>query len=227
MHCMFSYVNIFIPLLISLDLDVIPKNTTSTCTFLQADLCATYTSSPFAVILTIWTALQLVWVTMLVTVQLLQIARGLTTYEAMKPSKPAPLTSFMTTGDPSMGNAGIDAANRGPDPVGHEGHNHGPGGHKHTDGFEAWKRLLGVDTFIAVALHGRGSPQANAASRYKNPFSRGCITNCQDFWNDAGPVFGSKENGSARFGGERVNYLDMYETPEGMGYAPVSADDEV
>jgi palmitoyltransferase ZDHHC13/17 len=169
---------------------------------------------------------------MLLTVQLLQIARGLTTYEAMQPSKPTSpaaqqLTSFVTTGDPSLSTAGLGAGNRGPDPAASGGaaggHDHP---HKHRGPLEAWKKLLGVDTFVAVALHGRGTPQANAAARYRNPFSRGCVTNCKDFWADEGPLFGSRESGTARFGGETVDYTSMYEVPQGMGYAPVQGDEE-
>lgn len=172
-----------------------------------------------------WAALQLVWVTMLVTVQLLQIARGLTTYEAMAPSKPhshtQQLNSFVTTGDPSISAAGLGPGNRGPDPV-VDGHH----GHKHTSPMDAWKRLLGVDTFLAVAIHGRGSPQANQAAKSSNPFSRGCITNCKDFWMDDGPIFGSRDSGRSKFGGETVDYTSMYEVPLAMGYAPVHGDDD-
>jgi palmitoyltransferase ZDHHC13/17 len=165
---------------------------------------------------------------MLLTVQLLQIARGLTTYEAMQPAKPSShlaqeLTSFVATGDPSLSTAGLGSGNRGPDPAAPSGHDHP---HPHPGPLEAWKRLLGVDTFVAVALHGRGSPQANTAARYRNPFSRGCVTNCKDFWADDGPLFGSRESGTARFGGETVDYTSMYEVPQGMGYAPVQGDEE-
>jgi palmitoyltransferase ZDHHC13/17 len=151
----------------------------------------------------------------------------------MQPSKPTThaaqqITSFALTGDPSMSTAGISAGNRGPDPAvpgGSSDHGHAHP-RKPQGGLEAWKKLLGVDTFVAVALHGRGSPQANAAMRYRNPFSRGCLTNCKDFWMDEGPFFGSRESGSARFAGERVDYTHLYEVPQAMGYAPVAADEE-
>jgi palmitoyltransferase ZDHHC13/17 len=171
-----------------LDLSLLPRDPTAQCTLLKAELCETVTADTYSIILTVWTTLQLIWVTMLLTVQLLQIARGLTTYEAMQPAKPSShlaqeLTSFVATGDPSLSTAGLGSGNRGPDPAAPSGHDHP---HPHPGPLEAWKRLLGVDTFVAVALHGRGSPQANTAARYRNPFSRGCVTNCKDFWADDG-----------------------------------------
>jgi len=137
--------------------------------------------------------------------------------------------SFITTGDPSMSSAQITSANRGPDPAAHEdphaGHNHPPGQHPH-GALDAWKRLLGVDTFMAVAVHGRGAQQGQQQIN-RNPFSKGCITNCKDFWADETPLFGSREGGVARLGGERVDYNHMYEVPAGMGYIAVNAEDEV
>jgi palmitoyltransferase len=206
-----------------IDISILPRDSDAQCTILKADLCATVNADTYTIILTIWATLQLIWVVMLLTVQLLQIGRGLTTFEAMQPSKPhavQPFTSFVTTGDPSLSSAGMDSGNRGPDPAAPPGHVHKPGA------LEAWKRLLGVDAFVAVALHGRGSPQANQASRYRNPFSRGCITNCKDFWADDGPLFGSRDSGAAKFGGETVDYTNMYEVPQAMGYAPVQGEDD-
>lgn len=222
------------------DLSVLSPPINPQCTFLKAELCATYDSDPFSIIITIWASLQLVWVIMLLTVQLLQIARGLTTYEAMHGSKPHSSAaqagmSFITTGDPSMSSAQITSANRGPDPAAphnHSGHGHSHAGHSHGGGvFAAWKRLLGVDTFMAVAVHGRGAAKQNSNQQQqagRNPFSKGCLTNCKDFWADDTPVFGSREVGVAKLGGERVDYSRMYEVPGGMGYAAVSSvDDEV
>ena len=165
---------------------------------------------------------------MLLTVQLLQIARGLTTYEAMTPHKPLAHRgpagpSFITGADASMTATG--GASAAPDP--HAGHNHGPGGHKHGP-LEAWKRLLGVDTFVAVAVQGRGGKQGPRSAVLRNPFSRGVLANCSDFWLSGEPWFASQEQGAARLGGERVNYTDMYEVPSAPGYVPVrTAEEEV
>jgi len=217
-------------------LDVIPKATEASCIIISKELCSTVSADYYAIIISIWATLQLVWVAMLITVQLLQIARGLTTYEAMSPSKPhshshsvaTQAASFVAAGDPSISAAGLGPNNRGPDPaVADAAH-----AHPHKGGmWETWKRLLGVDTFVAVALHGRGTTAQNGHSHShapsRNPFSKGCFSNCQDFWMDEGPWFGSRESGMATFGGERVDYTSMYDVPAGRGYAPVSADEEV
>ena len=81
-----------------------------------------------------------------------------------------------------------------------------------------WKRLLGLDTFVATALHGSNAAQVQARQR-SNPFTRGCLTNCKDFWCDSAPMFGERENGSAMLNGQTVNYTDMYEAPMTMPFA--------
>lgn len=51
----------------------------------------------------------------------------------------------------------------------------------------------------------------------KNPYSKGYMQNCKDFWCDPSPMFGRRENGDAMFGGERINYTEVYESPTAMG----------
>jgi palmitoyltransferase ZDHHC13/17 len=217
-------------------LAILPKLHGSTCAILSDDLCATVSEDWYAVIISVWATLQLVWVAMLIIVQLLQIARGMTTYEAMTPHKHShsqsngQATTIVDAGDPSI-SAGPN--NRGPDAAAGDtagGHNHAHP-HKKHGLLHAWKQLLGIDTFVEVALHGRGAPaQVGGSARSqlnRNPFSRGCVTNCKDFWLDEeGPWFGSRESGRATFSGQAVDYTSMYEVPVGgMAYAPVSSGD--
>ena len=57
-----------------------------------------------------------------------------------------------------------------------------------------------------------------------NPFSRGILVNCRDFWCDPAPIVGRRLNGDGYLGGEVVNYARMYETPLRMrssGYTSV------
>ena len=54
------------------------------CAVISPDLCKILNKDPFTIVLSIWAAFQLSWVTMLLCVQLLQIARNLTTYESMR-----------------------------------------------------------------------------------------------------------------------------------------------
>ena len=186
-------------------------------------------------VLLIWAALQLTWVTMLLFVQIVQIARAMTTYENMRGAHhhsgsgaADAITTALTTGSTSMAGAGLSPDGRGPDPAVPAGHKH------HHDGcFKQWKKILGVDTFVETALH----KDTNKNTRNRNPFSRGCITNCKDFWCDPAPLFGGRENGIAMLDGEVVNYTTMYEPPSRMrarrsgggassaGYERVEVDD--
>lgn len=150
---------------------------------------------------------------MLVAVQLLQIARALTTFESMRGhlnshTPGEALTSFVTTGAMSQETGASNGFGSGQD-IG----NVPRPPHQHHSVWDQWKRLLGLDTFFATAF--RGS-QANQARARGNPFSRGIITNCKDFFCDGSPVFGVKENGQARLDGERVDYTRLYEPPPRM-----------
>jgi hypothetical protein len=188
----------------------------------------------------IWAALQLTWVTMLLFVQLIQISRAMTTWENMRGSHHSQgsraseaITSALTTGTTSMGGAQVGDAGLGPDPAlppsNGSGHHH----HHRQGCFATWKKILGVDTFVETAIHGYEGSRTRARQP-RNPFSRGAIGNCKDFWCDPAPVFGSRENGAAMLGGEVVNYTKMYETPLRMStrqrlgeYESVAADDIV
>lgn len=167
---------------------------------------------------------------MLSAVQLVQISRNQTTYENMRghsidrtyPSSRA-FTSAMAAGTPSLDAAGLSSAGQGPNPA----LAHGQRGRKHGC-IQQWSSLLGVDAFFATARDGlRDDPRA---VRPRNPFSRGVITNCRDFWCDPAPVFGQRESGAGMLGGEVVNYNRMYETPMHMhsgraGYHSVADED--
>lgn len=162
-------------------------------------------------VLAVFSSLQLIWVSMLMIVQLIQIARAVTTYESMRGNLhhtsqfSEAVTSMMISGTTSMSGAQITNTGMGPDPA-------VPGRRpRRKEGFFAqWKKLLGLDTFFATA-------QGTAGSRKRgNPFSRGIVTNCKDFWCDPAPYFGRRETGAAMLGGEVVNYTRMYETPPRM-----------
>ena len=151
------------------------------------------------------------------TVQLVQISRALTTYETMRghvhqgTQAAAAITSVLTAGSTSTDGAQLNPAGMGPNPAIPSSHRP----HARKEGcFAQWKKLLGLDTFVATAT---GGLEGGGRSRRRgNPFSRGVITNCKDFWCDPAPVFRRRENGAAMLDGEMVNYTRMYETPPRM-----------
>lgn len=191
------------------------------CSLLSASLCTVVNADAFTLLVAIWATLQLSWVSMLLFVQFVQVSRAMTTYENMYGVNPhghghggvsALQSAFTSTGAPL--NPGQPAV--ADDGHGHS-HGHGGHGHSHNGGFlKQWSKILGVDTFIETAT-GRGAASGSPSKRRnKNPYSRGCITNCKDFWCDPAPMFGQRETGSAMLGGQAVNYTDMYESPRLM-----------
>ena len=199
------------------DLNQLPARTSNKCNILSEDLCGVLLKDPFTVVLVLWAILQLTWVTMLLTVQLVQVARGQTTWENMQRHRsPGPavavIASAATAGTTSLEGAQLTSEGMGPDPAIAASSGHG---HRHDSFFTQWKRLLGLDTFVATAQSGLDGSSSRARQN-RNPFSKGIITNCKDFLCDPAPVFGRRENGSAMLGGEVVNYARMYETPEIM-----------
>lgn len=150
---------------------------------------------------------------MLLFVQLVQISRAKTTYESMRghashdsPAAEA-VTAALIAGTTSMGGAQLTNNGRGPDT--HGAHEHA---HPRREGFlSQWKKLLGLDTFVATAQGGLEG--GRRSQRQINPFSRGLVTNCKDFWCDPAPYFGQRKVGAAMLDGNTVNYARMYETP--------------
>ena len=154
---------------------------------------------------------------MLLFVQFIQVTRGMTTYENMfgiDAHHAASLNSaFTSTGAPLAGTTPSAATASAVLPDSAHGHHHG---HKHKHGgfLKQWGKLLGVDAFIETAT-GRGAATGAKNKRRKtNPYSRGCLANCRDFWLDPAPVFGRRpETGAAVLGGRPVNWTEVYEAP--------------
>ena len=63
-------------MLVDLEIRDAPKDFPK-CAVISPDLCKVLNKYPFTIVLSIWAAFQLTWVTMLLCVQLLQIARML------------------------------------------------------------------------------------------------------------------------------------------------------
>ena len=155
------------------DLESLPPPNDKTCNILPEHLCDYILRDTFTVVLSVWTALQLTWVTMLLFTQLFLIARAQTIWERMRSnthhmSRPTEIiTSAVTAGSTSMEGAQISGSGMASDPTGPRASNPR---RKHEGCFEQWKKLLGLDTFVATA--------SGKATRRRNPYSRGIITNC-------------------------------------------------
>ena len=208
---------------ISIGLETTPSTDDTKCLILADHLCRAINYDPFTVLLAIWTTLQLTWVGMLLFVQFIQVARAMTTYENMygiqDGSASSIVSAFTSTGaplDPSHPDAATPPS-AADDPLGARGG--GAHAHGHRGFLRQWARLLGVDTFIETAT-GRGAATAggsrHARRKRGNPYSRGYLQNCRDFWCDPAPVFGRRETGDAMLDGQKINYTDIYESPAAM-----------
>lgn len=226
-----------------IDFESLPAPPDSRCNILAESLCSIILRDTFTVVLSVWATAQLTWVTMLLVVQLVQISRGLTTYESMHRNSmhhgsraSEAITSALTSGTTTLDGAQLTGSGMGPDPALAPGLGHN---HAHKEGwFAQWKKLLGLDTFLATAKGGLDA-SGGRSRRQQNPFSRGTVRNCKDFWLDPAPYFGARESGAAMLDGDVVNYTRMYEPPprmkarrprqdgEGALYHSVAAEDAV
>ncbi|KAI9733728.1 MAG: palmitoyltransferase akr1 [Claussenomyces sp. TS43310] len=205
------------------------KQESDECNLLAPALCRLINADSYTMVLTAWATLQLTWVTMLLFVQVIQISRAMTSYENMQGAHHGhggraaeAITSALVTGATSTSGAQLGSGGRGPDPAVSGNHHH----HNHKKGcFAQWKKILGVDTFVETALHGYAGNKSHVPTR-RNPFSRGCVRNCRDFWCDPAPIFGNRDNGTALLGGEVINYTSMYDTPLRMNTRSRRADDD-
>ena len=190
------------------DIKGLPPPEQKSCNVLPDNVCEYVLRDTFTVVLAFWLILQLVWVTMLLVTQLVLIARGQTTWESMRGNAPhasrasEATTSALTAGSTSLEGAELSGAGISPSPA-------APADRRVREGcFVQWKKLLGLDSFVATA--------SGQTSKRRNPFSRGVITNCADFWCDPAPYFRRRANGAAMLDGEVVTYTNMYETPSRM-----------
>lgn len=160
--------------------------------------------------------MQLIWVSMLVVAQFLQISRAVTTRENMKgfdfEGPAAAVTSAILTGTPSVEGAALTDRNEGPSGM-HADAAASIGSNRPS---RSWFRqcitMLGIDTFLQIALHGSRASDVRAQRR-RNPFTRGLFQNLKDFFYDCEPIFKLRSEGKAMLGGEIVDYTTMYEAP--------------
>ncbi|KHJ33829.1 putative palmitoyltransferase akr1 [Erysiphe necator] len=184
------------------------NDASSSCYLLGKSLCKVVNLDSYTLVLVSWALMQLTWVTMLISVQLVQISRGVTTWENMR------VTGAISSNDGHWSNLSQS----------HYRHHH------HNKGFFAtWKRILGLDTFLETTI------RRKEMRRNQNLFSAGCFVNCKDFWFDSSPVFGKRERHTLLWG-KPVDYTSLYEAPpalirrrregDGAGYESIAVDND-
>lgn len=204
-----------------IDIAAIPLPLTAECKILPMEICQPLVTDAYTTILTIWAALQLTWLTLLVAVQFYQITRGITTHELSNLQK----YGFLGGGNITVEDRMQEGVSSRLPPVST------PDAPPHTR-FQRCLRILGVEQFFTTFKDKR--QRAVAQRRGMNPFDQGgCLTNCSDFW--AVPEHLNEENtrgwlesglkirgvgfqlgkgGDAKLGGQEVNYFEMWEVPE-------------
>ena len=195
-------------------LEVLPTPADTTCNLLPPYLCTFAVRDPWTITLSIWALIQLVWVSMLVVVQSIQIAKNITTYENMRrhdhgsshgPSHlplhhARPATIGPHPGTTSLNDAAAASTRIHPIPRASGGM------------CTKLKKTLGIDVFFATA----SDASAGKIQDRSNPFSRGIIGNCKDFWCDPAPIFKSRKPGESYFAGDVIDYYSLYERPQSV-----------
>ncbi|KKA28087.1 hypothetical protein TD95_003621 [Thielaviopsis punctulata] len=204
----------------------------SSCSILSPALCQIVNADAYTLLLGIWISIQLVWVSMLISVQFIQVARAMTTFENMFGIRDASATlAFTSTGQPLDPQAAAVAAAEEAEAAATvtaataataaAAATAGPGlAHAHArrrGGYLSQiAMLLGITPFIET-VSGRTAGGAARARKKGNPYGHGCVANCSDFWCDPAPVLGRRETGAGLLAGRKVSWMDMYEVESGMG----------
>jgi hypothetical protein len=227
---------------LTLDVSSLQLPPDAECKILPKDVCEPFVKDPYTNILTIWTAAQLSWLSLLVVVQYYQITRGITTHELSNLQK----YGFLGGGNVTVEDRMQEGVSSRLPPIAK------PDAKRPTR-IQKCLRILGVEQFFTTFKDRR--QRAVAQRRGMNPFDQGgCWANCADFW--AAPTHLNEESsrgwldsglringigfqlgkgGEGRLGGEPVNYFEMWEVPEkrrknrqsNQGYEAVPQMDEV
>lgn len=183
-------------------IDLLPEGE---CPIAPGPLCPALTHSNATTQLVLWASLQLSWVIMLAFVQLVQIARNITTIEA------ANLHRFGFMGADDFSSLPLD----------HHSHETatGPG---EVPAFKASRRkwhstltrILGIDQFLSTARDALGSDQSTRRPS-SNPVNYGIRRNCMDFWCPLGDwnVLHTFDDGSGSLNGNKVDYYALWDFP--------------
>ena len=140
------------------------------CTLLADPYCAYVQRDAFGVALAIWDLLQLSWIYVLVTVQVFQIARGVTTQELhhlRNDRRDKPQDALTHPHDAQHGSCP---------------HNHHHRQHTNRSVMSRLLRIVGFEQALML-FSGRSK-----RVRVVNPYDRGIRRNCEAFWSMNGSV---------------------------------------
>ncbi|VVT47341.1 uncharacterized protein SAPINGB_P001663 [Magnusiomyces paraingens] len=191
---------------------------------LGSTFCRSFQVDYYGTLLAIWTTFNGVWVFFLAFVQIVQVARGVTTNEASNLHKygfmgaddfsSLPL-DHSTAINTALANsaAAVQAQARMRN--------------NNNSRFSTCLKLLGIDQFLATARDavplssGNGRNSSTRYSSNNNPADLGCFRNCADFWFPRGSfnVLRALPDGAASFAGNPVDYYRMWDFPTRNGGA--------
>lgn len=171
--------------------------------------CHAFFVDYFGSLLTVWTSLNCIWVYFLAFVQLVQVARGMTTNESSNLHK----YGYMGGDDFSSLPADHSSVLKR--------HHHGPLHSVKESGAGCMRsmfRLFGIDQFIATARDAASislRPRGPNSVSSRNPADLGAARNCTDFWFPRGSynLLRLLPEGSASFAGNPVDYYRMWDFP--------------
>jgi ankyrin repeat protein len=202
--CLFVGIPLLLWLYIGSYTSTLPEG--AVCSIAPTCLCGALEFAPFTTVVMFWNFLQLVWIVLLLFVQLVQIARAMTTSEA---------TNFHRFG--FMG--GDDFSSLPQD------HHSNLAALSHMAAMRAsperkcWSstfRVLGIDQFVSIAQDSFASGRTRRSWKEANPASFGLLQNCKDFWLPVNSynIFYVPRNGDASFGGRMVDYYTLWDFPK-------------
>lgn len=182
--------------------------------FFDGTMCHAFSVDYYGTLLTIWTSFNGVWVFFLAFVQVIQVARGVTTNEASN------LHRFGYMGADDFSSLPLDhstALNTALANSAAAATASAAAKKRASGGWNSLLRLLGIDQFIATARDAvpLGQTLPNNPYSRRNPADLGCMRNCSDFWFPRGSynILRELPDGAASFAGNPIDYYRMWDFP--------------
>ncbi|ANB14944.1 Akr1p [Sugiyamaella lignohabitans] len=180
---------------------------TVACEILGATLCRAFEYAPYSTTVAFWDSFQLVWIVFLTFVQLVQIARSMTTNEATN------LHRFGFMGADDFSSSPRDH----PSNMAALSHMANMPAAPRTRCWSTAFRVLGIDQFVSTSKDTfiRNNPGASS-----NPANHGIVTNCTDFWCPGGNynILEEPHGAPGSLGGNPIDYYQLWDFPKPRGH---------